>query len=192
MKNFGTKIIQDNSGLNLRALSDIKNRAPFLLCEFKAWIASDIWGVLIPHSEPWLQGANAPGSAWTDTEPASIPAATVWTCPDMPHGCTLPQEALLWLFKGGISKTELLVKRKYAHYFFHLCSFSKNPVLFVLDSPEHTAYKCSMSLQAKGTRETSLWNHQKMKKYVGNILLPTVVPCAANPAQSGQGVPGVV
>lgn len=128
------------------------------------------------------------------TGPASTPTATIWSCPDsnMPHDCTLTQEALLWLFRGRISKTELLVKRKNAHYLFQLCSFSKNPVLFVLDSPEHTAYKCSMSLQAKGVRETSLWNHQKLKKYVGNILLPSVVPCAANPTPSGQGVPGVV
>lgn len=129
-----------------------------------------------------------------NTEPASVPAATVCTCPNsnVPHDCTLPQETLLWLFKGRISKTESLIKRKKAHYFFKLCSFSMNPVLLVLYNPEQTADKCPMSLPTKGARETSLWNHQKLKKYVCNILLPSVIPSAAKPTQSGQGVPGVV
>lgn len=142
-----------------------------------------------------VTGCKCPGFCLDrNTEPASIPRATVWTCPNisMPHICTLTQEALLWPVKGRISKTELLVKRKNAHYFFQLCFFSKNPVLFVLDNLEHTVCKCSTSLQAKGTRETSLWNHLKLKKYVDNILLPSVAPCVANPTQSGQGLTGVV
>lgn len=82
-------------------------------------------------------------------------------------------EAVLSPFKEQISMPESLVKRKNACYFFQLCTFSKNPVLFELDNPECTVHKCSVTLQTKGTKEMSIWNHQKLKKYVGNILLPS-------------------
>lgn len=73
-----------------------------------------------------------------------------------------------------------------------LSFFSKNPVLFRLDNFEHTVYKCPMSLQAKGTRETSVWNHQKLKKYVGYILLPSMAALYSKLAQSGHWVIGIV
>lgn len=132
-----------------------------------------------------------------NTKPASIPTATVWTCPNnkwLPK-CHMIAPSLRKLCCGPSKRgflRQLLIKRENAHYFFKLCSFSKSPVLFVLHNPEHTASKRSMSLQATGTRETSLWNHQKLKKYVCNILLQSVAPCAANPTQSGQEVPGAV
>ena len=111
----------------------------------------------MPYSDHWLQGANV--TAWTETQSLAL-----YQQPLSEHAqiskchifALLTWEAMLWPFEGQISMPESLVKRKNACYFFQLCSFSKNPVLFGLDNPERTVRKCSVSLQAKGTRETSL------------------------------------
>lgn len=111
----------------------------------------------MPHLDHWLQGENV--TAWTETQTLALyrQPLSEHTQISVYHVFALPTcDAMLWPLGGQIFVPESLLKRKNTCYFFQLCSFTKNPILFSLDNHDHTVHKCSMSLQAKGTRERSI------------------------------------
>lgn len=73
-----------------------------------------MWGVLIPYSDQWLQGADVLGSAWTEVQSLLPYQQPVWmyTNSNMPHDCTLTHS------KGGFLR-QLLWRGK-----MHITSFS--------------------------------------------------------------------